>query len=104
MRFPLSRAAAIACAALIACAASAAWANGEADSNGVVNINTANADELTMLPGIGPSRAAAIIERRSTVGPFKRVEDLLEVSGIGEKALERLRPYCVVQGRTTLRP
>ena len=68
---------------------------------GVVNVNLATADELQMLPGIGPARAAAIIEYRKQHGAFARVEDLLAVSGIGAKALERIRAHCVITGKTT---
>ncbi len=71
---------------------------------GVVNVNTADAEALQSLPGIGPARARAIVEFRKTRGAFKKVEDLLQVSGIGEKALARIRPYCALEGKTTLRP
>ena len=61
-----------------------------------VNINTASADALQALPGIGPSLAAAIVESRERVGPFAHVEDLDRVSGIGPAKLERLHPFIVV--------
>jgi comEA protein len=70
---------------------------------GVVNINTATADELELLPGIGPARARAILEHRKTKGEFKQVDDLRDVGGIGDRALEVLRPHCVVTGKTTAR-
>jgi comEA protein len=70
---------------------------------GVVNINTATADELELLPGIGPARARAILEHRKAKGEFKQVDDLRDVGGIGDRALEALRPHCVVTGRTTAR-
>jgi len=53
-----------------------------------ININTAAQEELETLPGIGPSKAAALIDHRSTNGPFAALEDILEASGIGEKTLE----------------
>jgi competence protein ComEA len=56
-----------------------------------VNLNTATAEDLTSLPGIGPSYAKRIVEYREKNGPFKRVEDLLNVQGIGEKTLEKIR-------------
>ncbi len=68
---------------------------------GVVNINQATAEQLRLLPGIGPARAQAIVDYRRTSGGFERIEDLLDVSGIGERALERLRPYVVLEGKTT---
>ena len=61
-----------------------------------VNINTASADALQALPGIGPSLAAAIVENREKAGPFARVEDLDRVSGIGPAKLELLHPFVVV--------
>ena len=69
--------------------------------SGVVNVNTASGAELELLPGIGPSRAEAVIEYRKANGPFKNVSDLTQVSGIGEKALARIRQHCVLQGKTT---
>jgi competence protein ComEA len=56
-----------------------------------VNINTASKDELTALNGIGPVKAAAIITYREENGPFKSVDDLKKVYGIGEKLVARLR-------------
>lgn len=56
-----------------------------------VNINTADEAELETLPGIGPSKSAAIIEYRSTTGPFKAIEDIQSISGIGEKTFEKLK-------------
>jgi competence protein ComEA len=58
-----------------------------------LDINTATAEQLQLLPGIGPSRAAAIVEDRATKGPFRTVEDLARVSGIGPVTVEGVRPY-----------
>ena len=69
---------------------------------GTLNINTATAEQLEMLPGIGESRAQAVLSERKRRGGFKRVEDLLEVQGIGEASLERLKPYLTLQGKTTV--
>ena len=69
--------------------------------DGVVNVNQATAEQLRLLPGVGPAKARAILEYRKSNGAFKRVEDLLSVSGIGERALERIRPYVVLEGKTT---
>lgn len=68
---------------------------------GMVNVNTASAAELQTLPGIGEAKARAIVEERQRRGGFERVEDLLEVRGIGEVALEKLRPHVTVKGKTT---
>ena len=68
---------------------------------GVVNVNTATSDELQLLPGIGEARAKAVIALRKQRGGFKSVDELLEVKGIGEAGLERLRPYVRITGKTT---
>ena len=70
--------------------------------SGVVNVNTASAEELSLLPGVGPARAKKIVELRQQRGGFKRVEDLLEVKGIGDASLAKLRPYIALEGKTTL--
>lgn len=62
-----------------------------------VDINTATNAELERLPGIGPKIAAAIVEHRSANGPFRSVEDLQLVKGIGPKKLEALRNSIVVR-------
>ena len=69
---------------------------------GVVNVNTATAEQLMLLPGIGEAKAKAILGRRKQNGGFKTVDDLLEVKGIGAAALERIRPFVAVQGKTSL--
>lgn len=56
-----------------------------------IDLNRASPDELAGLPGIGPSKAAAIVTYRRLHGPFKRVEDLVGVPGIGPKTVERVR-------------
>lgn len=61
-----------------------------------VNINRAGAEELDGLPGIGPSTAAAIVAHRQQRGPFRRVDDLSQVRGIGPAKLEQLRPLVTV--------
>ncbi len=75
----------------------------ESAPQGKVNVNTATLQELQLLPGIGASRAQAMIETRKQRGGFERVEDLLEVKGIGERSLERLRPHVTLKGKTTAR-
>lgn len=66
-----------------------------------VDVNTAGVDELQSVPGIGPSLAQKIVEHRRQHGPFRRLEDLLEIKGIGEKSLERLRGRLVVSKEKT---
>jgi competence protein ComEA len=64
---------------------------------GRININTAEAPELDLLPGIGPSLAQKIIEYRQAHGPFSCVDDLIQVSGIGPAKLEAIRDLVTVQ-------
>ena len=65
-------------------------------SSDLTNINSASEDELDELPGVGPATAAAIVEERTANGPYASVDDLLRVSGIGEKKLERLRDLVCI--------
>ncbi|MFH7820720.1 helix-hairpin-helix domain-containing protein [Neobacillus thermocopriae] len=62
-----------------------------------ININTADESELQKIPGIGPSKAAAIMEYRETNGPFQSAEDLKNISGIGEKTFEKLKDAVTVR-------
>ena len=61
-----------------------------------MNINTASKKELDALPGIGETLAQRIIDYRSANGPFSTVDELTKVKGIGEKTLEKLKPYATV--------
>jgi len=61
-----------------------------------VNINTASAAEFETLRGIGPKLAARIVEYRQKNGPFKKVEDLMNVQGLGEKNFLKLKPQLTV--------
>ena len=65
-------------------------------ASAVVNINTASKDELIALPGIGPAKAQAIVDYRKLNGPFKTVDDLKNVKGIGAKRLDKLRAELTV--------
>jgi competence protein ComEA len=86
----------LALAAAMPPAAAAPQPQGQAAPEAKVNINTASAEELTALPGIGPSYAQRIVEHREKNGPFKRLEDLLSVRGIGDKTFERIRDRITV--------
>ncbi|AVI63917.1 ComEA family DNA-binding protein [Halomonas sp. M1] len=56
-----------------------------------INVNTADEELLAELPGVGPSRAAAIIEERETNGAFENADDLTRVNGIGPATVDRMR-------------
>ncbi|MGB3785047.1 helix-hairpin-helix domain-containing protein [Priestia megaterium] len=71
--------------------------SGTSNDQPLVNINTANTDELQTLNGIGPSKASAIVSYREENGLFQTVEDLGQVSGIGEKSLEKIKAQIMVQ-------
>ena len=65
-----------------------------------IDINTADAETLQTLPGIGEKRAADIIAYREANGPFRYPEDITRVSGIGEDTLEKLLPYITTGEET----
>ncbi|AEN87547.1 MULTISPECIES: helix-hairpin-helix domain-containing protein [Priestia] len=71
--------------------------SGTSNNQPLVNINTATTDELQTLNGIGPSKASAIVSYREENGLFQKVEDLGQVSGIGEKSLEKIKAEITVQ-------
>ncbi|MCJ7756333.1 MAG: helix-hairpin-helix domain-containing protein [Thermoanaerobaculales bacterium] len=87
---------------VICVAASFAAAAETGQSAGVVNINTADADQLQLLPQVGPALAARIIDYRKANGPFKTVQEIVAVKGIGDSSLEKLEPYLAMSGATTL--
>ncbi|MBI4177814.1 ComEA family DNA-binding protein [bacterium] len=64
---------------------------------GKVNLNTASADELQTLKGIGEKKALEIIEYREAHGGFKKIEEIMEIKGIGEKSFEKLKDYLTVK-------
>jgi len=67
-----------------------------ASSGAPVNLNTATAAQLESLPGIGKSTAERILEYRQKNGGFKKIEDLMNVRGIGEKSFLKLKPLVSV--------
>lgn len=73
-----------------------------APPEGVVNVNEADRAQLQLLPRVGPSLADRIVSFREENGRFQSPEDLLLVSGIGEKTFELLEPFIAVAGETTL--
>ena len=63
-----------------------------------VNINTASAAQLAGLPGIGARTAQAIVDHRQKAGGFKKIEELMNVKGIGEKSFLKMKPMITVSG------
>lgn len=66
------------------------------DTAALINLNTATAEELDTLPGIGPVRAQAIITYRQEQGEFFTIEQVMEVDGIGEGIFEQIREFITV--------
>lgn len=76
--------------------ADGADAGSDTEGQGLVNINTANATQLTQLPGIGPAIAQKIIDYRTANGPFTSVDDLTKVPGIGAAKLAQIKSHARV--------
>lgn len=68
----------------------------DSSSSSLININSATQSELDSLPGIGPSTASKIIDYRNKNGDFKNIEDLMNVSGIGEAKFNNIRDYICI--------
>ena len=72
-------------------------------ANAAVNINTATQEQLETLKGVGPAKAKEIIEYRKKNGPFKSVDDLDKVKGIGQGILKKIHNDITVSGATTVK-
>ena len=86
--------------AVISGAAPSVQAADSAAVQNLVDINTASQAELESVPGIGPSKAQAVISFRSR-HPFKKVEDIMKVKGIGRKTFLKLKPYLTVSAASS---
>ena len=78
-------------------AVSAAGQSSQQSEQKPVDLNSANAEELQKVPGIGEALAQRIVAFRQEHGPFEKVDDLLNVRGIGATSLEKLRPHLTVK-------
>ena len=81
---------------LLACLYFVAHTSAAAADDKLININTASPAELGELKGIGDAKAKVIVAYREKNGPFKTVDDLRQVNGIGDKLLTKLRPFVTV--------
>jgi comEA protein len=84
------------CLGLVMSPALATAQKSKAASVEKVNLNTATLEQLQTLPGIGPSTAKGIIEHRTKVGKFTKVEEILNVKGIGEKKFQKIKDRLIV--------
>ena len=79
----------------------AGWSGPDQEQNQnqpkAIDVNTATAAELQSVPGIGETLAGRIVEFREEHGPFEKVDDLLNVRGIGVASLDKLRPFLTIK-------
>jgi len=75
----------------------------EGKKSSVININSADTTQLSLLPRIGPSVAQRIVDYRKKNGSFKTTDDLMLVQGIGEKTYQLIKPYVAVSGESSLK-
>ena len=83
-------------AVMPAAEAAAAPAKAVASEARPIDLNTADSAALESVPGIGKSLSQRILAFREKNGPFQSVDDLLKIQGVGEKSIQRLRPYLTV--------
>lgn len=76
--------------------------SGRKQITGKLNLNTANEDQLQLLPTVGPAKAERIVAWRKKNGGFKRTADLRHVKGFGYKTFKKLEPYIDIKGDTTI--
>lgn len=88
------------CAILLAMSAAGSAAAAGKAVEGTVNLNTATVETLALLPGIGPSKAESILAYRKR-HPFRTVDELVRIKGIGRKMVRRLRAHLATGGPTT---
>ena len=69
---------------------------------GVININTADVGQLSLLPRVGAKAAQRIVDYRTQHGRFAKPTDIMQVKGFGDKSYERLSSYIAVEGQSTL--
>jgi len=70
---------------------------GGESANKKINLNQATSEELEVIPGLGPILSQKIIEYRKAKGSFRKLEDLMQVSGIGPKKFEQIKDYLTLE-------
>jgi comEA protein len=100
MKFQRIVAAGLALVLALVVSSGLAIAAGKPAPSGKVNINTATAQQLTVLPGVGEKLAARIVDYRQKAGGFKNVSELMNVQGIGEKNLAKIQAFLTTSGET----
>jgi len=86
----------ILCLGLILTPVTALAQKGKAASTEKVNLNTATIEQLQTLPGIGPAMAKRVIEYRTKVGKFNKIEEIINVKGIGEKKFQKIKDRLLI--------
>jgi len=76
------------------------YLSGSGQEESAIDLNRATAVELQLLPGVGPALSKRIVEYREAKGEFDRIEDVMQVSGIGPRTFEAIKDYLTVQDRT----
>jgi competence protein ComEA len=99
-RFSRFAAAAVALSLVGMLFTSPALAQSKPIPTGKINLNSASAQQLTALPGVGPKLAERIVEYRQKSGGFRSTQELLNVQGVGEKGFAKLQPYIIVNGES----
>lgn len=77
--------------------------NSSRTTTSVINVNTASAEEISVIPGLGEKKSLAIVKFREKNGPYARIEDLKKVNGIGDKLFDKIKPYVTVKSDTTVK-
>jgi competence protein ComEA len=76
------------------------YLSGREREENAIDLNQATAAELQLLPGVGPALSRRIVEHREAKGEFARIEDVMQVSGIGPKTFEAIKDYLTVENKT----
>lgn len=94
---------AVAICMLVATGGAFAQSKASPAPSGSVNINTADVADLVLLPGVGKATAQRIVEYRTKAGSFHKVEEMMNVRGIGEKTFAEMKPFIALTGTTNIK-